>query len=47
MRWAGHVAGMGDRRGANGFGGRPDGKNLLERYERLWEHNIKIDFQRV
>jgi hypothetical protein len=23
------------------------GKKLLERYERLWEDNIKIDFQRV
>jgi hypothetical protein len=26
MKWAGHVAGMGDRKGANGFGERPDGK---------------------
>ena len=47
MRWAGHVAGMRDRRGAYGFGGEHDGKKLLGRYGRLWEDNIKIDFQGV
>jgi len=49
MRWVGHVAGMGDRRGACGFGfvGGPDGKKLLERYGRLWADDIKNDLQEV
>jgi hypothetical protein len=47
MRWAGHLAGMGDRRGAYGFVVGPDGKKLLGRYGRLWEDNIKNYFQGV
>jgi hypothetical protein len=47
MRWVGHVASVGDRRSANDFGGGPDGKKLLGRYERLCADNIKNDFQIV
>jgi hypothetical protein len=44
MRWAGHVARMGEVRGAyNILVGRPEGRRLLERPRRRWEDNIKID----
>jgi hypothetical protein len=39
MRWAGHVAYMGD--------GRPDGRRPLERPRHRWEDNIKMDLQEV
>jgi hypothetical protein len=48
MRWVGHVARMGDRRGAyRVFGGRPDGKRQLGRPSRRWEDNIKMYLQEV
>jgi hypothetical protein len=40
-RWAGHVALMGDRRGAYSvLGRRPEGKRKLGRPSRRWEDNI-------
>ena len=44
MRWAGHVARMGERRGVyRVLVGKPEGK----RPRRRWEDNIKIDPQEV
>jgi len=44
MRWAGHVARMGERRGVyRVLVGKPEGKRTLERPERRWDDNIKID----
>jgi hypothetical protein len=44
MRWAGHVARMGEGIGVHGFlVGRPEGKRPLERPIRRWENNIKMD----
>jgi hypothetical protein len=48
MRWAGHVARMGERRGVYGvFVRKPEGKSLLGRSRRRWENNIKMDLQKV
>ena len=48
MRWAGHVAGMGERRGVCRFlVGKPEGKRPLGRPRRRWEDNIKMDLQEV
>ena len=48
MRWAGHVARMGERRGVyRVLVGKPEGKRPLERSRRRWEDNIKIDLQEV
>jgi len=46
MRWAGHVAGTGERRGEvhTGFDGKPVRKRPLERPCRRWEDDIKMDF---
>ena len=42
MRWAGHVACMGKKRGATRvLVGRPEGKKALRRHRRRWEDNIK------
>jgi hypothetical protein len=44
MRWVGHVARMGDVRGAyNILVGKPEGRRLLGRPKRRWEDNIKIE----
>jgi len=44
MRKAGHVARMGDRRGAyTVLVGRPDGRRPLGRQRRTWENNTKMD----
>jgi len=44
MRWAGHVARKGERRGAyRGFVGRPGGKRPLGKPTRRWEDNIKMN----
>jgi hypothetical protein len=41
MRWAGHVARMGERRGVyRTLVGKPEGKRPLGRPRRRWEHNI-------
>ena len=48
MRWAGHVAGMGEDRGVHRvLVGKPEGKRPLWRPRRRWEDNIKIDLQGV
>jgi hypothetical protein len=48
MRWAGHVARMGERRVVYGvLVGKPEGKRPLGRPRRRWENNIKIDLQEV
>ena len=44
MRWAGHVARMGDDRGVRRvLVGKPEGKRSLGRPRRRWEDNIKMD----
>jgi hypothetical protein len=46
MRWAGHVARMGEGRGVyRVLVGRPEGKRPLERPKRRWEDNIKMDLR--
>jgi hypothetical protein len=48
MRWAGHVARMGEGRGGYRIlAGRPEGKIQLGRPRRRWEDDIKIDLQEV
>ena len=48
MRWVGHVARMGDRRGVyRVLVGKPEGKRPLGRPRRRWEDNIKMDLQEV
>jgi hypothetical protein len=43
MRWAGHVARMGETRNAYRIlVGKPEGKGLLRRQRRRWVNNIKI-----
>jgi hypothetical protein len=44
MRWAEHVARMGDKRNAYRIlMGKPEGKRPLGRPRRRWMDNIKID----
>jgi len=48
MRWAGHVARMGERRGVyRVLVGKPEGKRPLGRPRRRWEDNIKMNLQEV
>jgi len=48
MRWAGHVACMGEMRSVYKIlVGKPEGKRPLGRPRRRWEDNIKIDLQEV
>jgi hypothetical protein len=48
MRWTGHVARMGEVRGAyNILVGRPEGRRLLGRPRCGWEDNIKIDLWEI
>jgi len=48
MRWAGHVARMGEDRGVHRvLVGKPEGKRPLETPRRRWEDNIKMDLQEV
>jgi hypothetical protein len=48
MRWAEHVARMGERRGAYGvLVGKPEGRRPLGRPKRRWEDNIKTDLWEV
>jgi len=48
MRWAGHVARMGKRRGVyRVLVRKPEGKRPLGRPRRRWEDNIKMDVQEV
>jgi hypothetical protein len=48
MRWAGHVARMGEDRGVHRvLVKKPEGKRPLGRSRLRWEDNIKIDLQEV
>jgi len=48
MRWAGHVARMGERRGEyRDLVRKPEGKRPLGRPRRRWEGNIKMDIRKV
>ena len=48
MRWAGHVARIGEDRGVQRvLVGKPEGKRPLGRPRRRWEDNIKMDLQEV
>ena len=48
MRWAGHVARMGEESGVHRvLVGNPDGKRLLGRPTHRWGDNIKMDIQEV
>ena len=48
MRWAGHVARMGERRGVYRVSvGKLKRKRPLTRHRCRWEDNIKMDFQKV
>ena len=48
MRWAGHVARMGEGRGVYSvLVGKPEGRRPLGRPRRRWEHNIRMDLWEV
>ncbi|KAJ4432464.1 hypothetical protein ANN_21083 [Periplaneta americana] len=48
LRWAGHVARMGEPRNAYSvLVGKPEGKRPLGRPRRRWEDNIKMDLREV
>ena len=48
MRWAGHVARMGEGRGVyRVLVGKPEGKRPLGRPRRRWDNNIRMDLQDV
>jgi hypothetical protein len=48
MRWAGHVARMGEGRGVyRVLMGKPEGRRALGRPRRRWEDNIRMDFREV
>jgi hypothetical protein len=48
MRWAGHVARMGDvRKVYKVLAGKPEGKRPLERPRRRWEDGIRMDLREI
>jgi hypothetical protein len=48
MRWAGHVARIGEERGVyRVLVGKPEGKRPLGRPRLRWEDNIRMDLQEV
>ena len=48
MRWAGHVARMGEERGAyRVLVGKPEGRGQLGRLRRRWVDNIRMELQGV
>jgi len=48
MRWAGHVACIGEERGVYGaLVGKPEGRRPLGRPRRRWVDNIRMDLQEV
>jgi len=48
MRWAGHVARMGEDRGVyRVLMGKPEGRRPLERHRRRWADNIRRDLHEV
>jgi hypothetical protein len=48
MKWAGHVAWMGEKRKAYRIlVGKPEGKRPLRRPRHRWVDNIKIDLREI
>ena len=48
MRWAGHVAGMGERRSLYRIlVGKPEEMSPPGKYRSRWKDNIKMNFQEV
>jgi hypothetical protein len=48
MRWAGHIARMGEKRGAYRIlVGRPEGRRPLGRPKRRWKDNIIMDLEEL
>jgi hypothetical protein len=48
MRWAGHVARMGEGRNVyRVLMGKPEGKRSLERPRRRWQNGIKMDLREI
>jgi hypothetical protein len=48
IRWAGHVARIGEKRKAYRLlVGKPEGKRLLGRSSRMWMDNIRMDLGEV
>jgi hypothetical protein len=48
MRWAGHVAHMGEKRNAYGIlVGNPEGRRPLMRPGCRWVNNIKMDLREI
>jgi hypothetical protein len=48
MRWAGHVARMGEGRGVyRVLGGKPEGERPLGRPRHRWEDNVRMNLQEV
>ena len=48
MRWAGHVARMGEERGVyRVLVGKPEGRRPLGRHRRRWVDNFRMDLQEV
>jgi hypothetical protein len=47
MRWAGHVACMGERDVYGVLVRRPEGKRPLRRLRRRWEDNIKMKLMEI
>ena len=48
LRWAGHVARMGEGRSAfNILTGKPTGKRPIGRPRRRWEDNIRMDLKEI
>jgi hypothetical protein len=48
IRWAGHVAPMGEGRGVyRVLVGKPEGKRPLGRSRHRWEDNIKMDLREI
>ena len=48
IRWAGHVARMGEERGVHRvLVGKPEGRRQLLRPRRKWVDNIRMDLQEV
>ena len=48
MRWAGHVARMGERRGIRRvLVGKPEERRPLGRPRRRWDDNIEMDLKEV
>jgi hypothetical protein len=45
MRWAGHVARMGETNSYRILVGKPEGKSPLGRSRRRWVDNIKLDLR--